>query len=39
MASFGERLSDADIREMIGDVDADGDGLINFQEFKKMMGK
>lgn len=34
---LGEKCSLSDCRRMIGNVDADGDGNVNFQEFKKMM--
>eukprot|EP01105_Mastigella_eilhardi_P001537 TRINITY_DN11839_c0_g1_i3.p3 TRINITY_DN11839_c0_g1~~TRINITY_DN11839_c0_g1_i3.p3 ORF type:complete len:164 (+),score=74.54 TRINITY_DN11839_c0_g1_i3:52-492(+) len=37
MAKLGEALSDAEITAMIKEADADGDGQINFNEFKKIM--
>ncbi|RZB72795.1 probable calcium-binding protein CML23 isoform X1 [Glycine soja] len=37
MRRLGEKCSLSDCRRMIGNVDADGDGNVNFEEFKKMM--
>ncbi|KAL2333235.1 hypothetical protein Fmac_014448 [Flemingia macrophylla] len=37
MKRLGEKCSLSDCRRMIGNVDADGDGSVNFEEFKKMM--
>ncbi|XP_043695196.1 probable calcium-binding protein CML25 [Telopea speciosissima] len=37
LRSLGEETSLADCRKMISGVDCDGDGLINFEEFKIMM--
>ncbi|XP_014496288.1 calcium-binding protein CML24 [Vigna radiata var. radiata] len=37
MRRLGEKCSLSDCRRMIGNVDADGDGSVNFEEFKKMM--
>ncbi|KAL6993958.1 hypothetical protein U1Q18_012067 [Sarracenia purpurea var. burkii] len=37
MKSLGEKCSLEDCSRMIGSVDADGDGCVNFEEFKKMM--
>ncbi|KAK7305712.1 hypothetical protein VNO77_43622 [Canavalia gladiata] len=37
MRRLGEKCSLSDCRKMIGKVDADGDGNVNFEEFKKMM--
>lgn len=34
---LGEKCSLSDCRKMISSVDADGDGNVNFEEFKKMM--
>lgn len=34
---LGEKCSLSDCRRMIKSVDADGDGSVNFEEFKKMM--
>ncbi|XP_063428905.1 calmodulin-beta-like [Mytilus trossulus] len=39
MRSLGQNPTNADITEMIQEVDSDGSGTINFDEFKKMMGK
>lgn len=37
LKSLGEKCSLGDCRRMITSVDADGDGCVNFEEFKKMM--
>ncbi|KAL3683541.1 hypothetical protein R1sor_001563 [Riccia sorocarpa] len=37
MTNLGEKLSDDEIHEMIRQVDMDGDGQINYEEFVKMM--
>ncbi|XP_042497516.1 probable calcium-binding protein CML25 [Macadamia integrifolia] len=37
LRSLGEETSLAECRKMISGVDCDGDGLINFEEFKIMM--
>ena len=34
---LGEKCSLSDCQKMISNVDADGDGKVNFEEFKKMM--
>ena len=34
---IGEKLTDDEIDEMIMEVDIDGDGLINYEEFVYMM--
>ncbi|KAK6266647.1 hypothetical protein QUC31_017484 [Theobroma cacao] len=34
---LGEKCSLSDCRRMISQVDKDGDGNVNFEEFKKMM--
>ncbi|KAJ1387104.1 EF-Hand 1, calcium-binding site [Sesbania bispinosa] len=39
MRKLGEKCSLSDCRRMIGNVDADGDGSVNFEEFKKMMSR
>lgn len=39
MRRLGEKCSLGDCRRMIGNVDADGDGNVNFEEFKKMMNR
>ncbi|KAD2805645.1 hypothetical protein E3N88_39022 [Mikania micrantha] len=36
---LGEKCSLKDCRKMIKSVDVDGDGCVNFEEFKKMMSK
>ncbi|MED6209342.1 hypothetical protein PIB30_053702 [Stylosanthes scabra] len=36
---LGEKCSLGDCRRMIKSVDADGDGNVNFEEFKKMMAR
>ncbi|KAE8713377.1 putative calcium-binding protein CML18 [Hibiscus syriacus] len=36
---LGEKCSLSDCRRMISQVDKDGDGSVNFEEFKKMMTK
>uniref|UniRef100_A0A0D9WE16 EF-hand domain-containing protein n=1 Tax=Leersia perrieri TaxID=77586 RepID=A0A0D9WE16_9ORYZ len=38
LRQLGEKCSVADCSRMIRSVDADGDGCVNFDEFKKMMG-
>ncbi|GFY93695.1 calcium-binding EF-hand family protein [Actinidia rufa] len=37
LKNLGEKCSLADCSRMIGSVDVDGDGCVNFEEFKKMM--
>ncbi|KAH7852134.1 hypothetical protein Vadar_020981 [Vaccinium darrowii] len=37
LKSLGEKCSLADCSRMIRSVDVDGDGCVNFEEFKKMM--
>ncbi|KAI9491724.1 calmodulin [Zychaea mexicana] len=37
MTSFGERLTAHELDEMIRDADIDGDGMINYEEFTKML--
>ncbi|KAG5621246.1 hypothetical protein H5410_006464 [Solanum commersonii] len=37
MKGIGEKCSLKDCRRMISSVDVDGDGSVNFEEFKKMM--
>ena len=36
---LGEKCSLIDCQRMISNVDADGDGKVNFEEFKKMMAR
>ncbi|OMJ29962.1 Calmodulin [Smittium culicis] len=37
MTSLGEKMSEAEVEEMIAEADTDGDGQINLEEFLKMM--
>ena len=37
MMNLGEPLSGEEINSMIEEVDVDGDGLINYEEFYNMM--
>ncbi|KAK6913554.1 EF-hand domain [Dillenia turbinata] len=37
LKTLGEKCSLQDCRRMISNVDTDGDGNVNFEEFKKMM--
>ncbi|KAJ1425351.1 EF-Hand 1, calcium-binding site [Sesbania bispinosa] len=37
MASLGDECSLAECQKMIGGVDSDGDGMIDFEEFRMMM--
>lgn len=37
LKGLGEKCSLKDCRRMISTVDVDGDGCVNFEEFKKMM--
>ena len=37
MTSFGEKLTIQELDEMIKDADIDGDGMINYEEFSKML--
>ncbi|XP_076906320.1 putative calcium-binding protein CML23 [Bidens hawaiensis] len=39
LKSLGEKCSLKDCKKMIKSVDVDGDGCVNFEEFKKMMNK
>jgi len=33
LTALGDRLSDEDVNDMIRDVDTDGDGQVNYEEF------
>ena len=37
MMNLGEKLNDEEIEYLIDDVDIDGDGQINYEEFYIMM--
>lgn len=37
MKNFGEKCFFEDCKRIISKVDVDGDGCVNFEEFKKMM--
>ena len=37
MTNLGEKLTDQEVNEMIGEADVDGDGQINDEEFVTMM--
>jgi calmodulin len=37
MTNLGEKLTDEEVDEIIREVDIDGDGQINYEEFVKMM--
>lgn len=37
MINLGERLSDEEAEQMIREADVDGDGLVNYEEFARMM--
>ena len=38
MANLGEDLTDAQLDQMIMDADTNGDGVISYDEFVRMMG-
>jgi len=38
MQNLGEKLTDDEINEMIGEADKDGDGEVSYEEFVVMMG-
>lgn len=37
MMNLGEKFMDEEVDEMIREVDVDGDGEVNYEEFVKMM--
>lgn len=37
MCSLGQNLTEADLQDMINEVDADGNGTVDFHEFLTMM--
>ena len=37
MSNLGQRLTDVELDAMMGEVDTDGNGEIDFDEFKQMM--
>lgn len=37
MCNLGEKLTDEEVNEMIREADTDGDGLVNYEEFVRMM--
>lgn len=37
MTHIGDKLSDAEVEEMIAEADKDGDGTLNYEEFVKML--
>jgi calmodulin len=39
MKSLGHDASEQDLKDMISEVDANGDGTIDFEEFLKLMPK
>lgn len=39
MTSLGEQMSDAAVENMIKEVDLDGDGRVNYEEFIRIMKK
>jgi Ca2+-binding EF-hand superfamily protein len=39
LLKMGEKLSDDDIMNMIKEADEDGDGIVSFDEFKKLMSR
>ena len=39
MKSLGQNPSDSELRDMINEVDTDGDGVIDFNEFVEMMSR
>ena len=39
LTHLGEKVTDEEVNEMIGEEDKDGDGRVNYEEFVKMMMK
>ena len=39
MGSIGQNPSESELQEMINDVDADGNGNVNFPEFLNLMAR
>ena len=37
MTNLGERLTEEEAIEMIGEAEIDGDGIVNYEEFVKLM--
>lgn len=37
MTNLGEKLSEQEVNDMMREADFDGDGVINFQDFVKIM--
>ena len=37
MTNLGEKLTDEEVDDMIREVDVDGDGQVNYEEFVRMM--
>lgn len=37
MMNLGERLTDEEAQQMIREADLDGDGLVSYEEFVKIM--
>lgn len=39
MTNLGQTVSDGDIKEMLGDIDTDAEGNLDFESFKKIMSQ